>query len=284
VTNLTGWEFKLYYLNSIVNCTGILEGPFLKQGGSTFPIFNTVNDFNETHGRILAACTLLGQEVSASGNGTLARITFIAGSGGQTPLHLADTKLGDEQIPPQPIPHTTTMGIVNVGAIRDLAVINFTMAKSIIGQGYTLTVNVTVENQGGLDETFNVTLYANATTIETYTVIELPPMTPTTLIFIWNTAGWPMGNYSISAYAWPIPGETDTSDNTGIGGWIFVTITGDVDGDRDVDIFDIVNIASGYGTQEGDPQYKTDCDIDGDGDIDIFDIVAAATNYGQSLP
>ena len=284
VTNLTGWEFKLYYLSSVVNCTGIVEGPFLKQGGSTFPIFDTVNDYNGTHGRILAACTLLGMDVSASGNGTLATITFKAETGDQTPLHLVETKLGDEKIPPQPIPHAAISGVVNVGTIHDLAAVNLTISKTIIGQGYTLNINVTVENQGGLDETFNVTLYANATAIETYTVTDLPPMTQTTVIFTWNTTGWPMGNYSTNAYAWPMPGETDTIDNNVIGGWIFVTLTGDVDGDQDVDIFDIVNIAGAYGAQEGDTQYKANCDIDNDGDIDIFDIVAAAGNYGQSIP
>jgi hypothetical protein len=31
-----------------------------------------------------------------------------------------------------------------------------------------------------------------------------------------------------------------------------------------------------------DPDFHPDCDIDGDGDIDIFDIVVAASHYGES--
>jgi hypothetical protein len=63
----------------------------------------------------------------------------------------------------------------------------------------------------------------------------------------------------------------------------FFALTGDFDGDRDVDIFDIVVIAGVYGVSHPDPQYNVDCDVDNDGDIDIFDIVAAAGNYGKSL-
>ena len=50
--------------------------------------------------------------------------------------------------------------------------------------------------------------------------------------------------------------------------------------DFDVDIFDIVQIASAYGTSKPDPNYDPISDIDGDGDIDIFDVVIAAGNYG----
>ena len=59
-------------------------------------------------------------------------------------------------------------------------------------------------------------------------------------------------------------------------------IPGDVDADRDVDIFDIVKIAGVYGVSKPDPRYDPILDIDGDGDVDIFDIVAAAGNYGES--
>jgi len=55
-----------------------------------------------------------------------------------------------------------------------------------------------------------------------------------------------------------------------------------VDGDRDVDIFDIVCMAGVYGVEYPDPRYDRLCDVDLDGDIDIFDIVIAAGHYGES--
>jgi hypothetical protein len=72
------------------------------------------------------------------------------------------------------------------------------------------------------------------------------------------------------------------TDNTLIGGQVKVTLPGDVDGDQDVDIFDIVKMGGVYGVSTPDPRYSSLCDIDNDGDIDIFDIVIAAGNYGKS--
>jgi parallel beta-helix repeat protein len=57
---------------------------------------------------------------------------------------------------------------------------------------------------------------------------------------------------------------------------------GDVDGDSDVDIFDIVPIAGAYGSAYPDAKYNRLCDMDLDGDVDIFDLVAAAGHYGDS--
>ena len=61
-----------------------------------------------------------------------------------------------------------------------------------------------------------------------------------------------------------------------------IPLPGDVDRDRDVDIYDIVRMAGVYGVAQPDPKYDPYCDIDNDGDIDIYDIVIAAGNYGES--
>ena len=85
------------------------------------------------------------------------------------------------------------------------------------------------------------------------------------------------------AYVVNFPNESDTADNLRIVETpIFITIPGDVDGSRLVDIFDIVMMAGIYGISQPNPEYDPNCDIDGDGDIDIYDIVAAAGNYGES--
>ena len=34
----------------------------------------------------------------------------------------------------------------------------------------------------------------------------------------WNTTNFSIGNYNISAYAWPVPGETNTTDNLYVDG------------------------------------------------------------------
>jgi hypothetical protein len=126
VANLTSWQFTVYFLKSILNCTNAVEGPFLKTGGGTFYNKTINNNYNGTCGSILAYSTLLGSN-SVNGSGVLATITFNALSVGDTTLHLSDEKLGDENIPPQPIVHTTIDGTVHVQ--------DFTLAVSIVGSG-----------------------------------------------------------------------------------------------------------------------------------------------------
>ena len=164
---------------------------------------------------------------------------------------------------------------------HDIGITSVNTSKTIVGEDYSLNIKVKIINYGEHPETFNVTIKANSTTIKTQTV-TLTNRNSTTITFTWNTTGWDKGNYTITAKATPLPGETDTADNTLVDSWVFVTIPGDVDGDRDVDIYDIVRMSGIYGVSKPDPLYDPNCDIDGDGDIDIYDIVAAAGNYGKS--
>jgi len=164
---------------------------------------------------------------------------------------------------------------------RDVAVLAVMSSKTVVGTGFNVTISIVVENQGDFTETFNVTVYANASFVA-LKAVTLSSGNSTALTFTWNTAGWVKGNYTVSALADMVLGETDIGDNNFTDGYVFVTIPGDVDGDRDVDIFDIVYISNIYGVSMSDSRYNANCDIDGDGDIDIYDVVIAAGNYRES--
>ncbi len=174
-----------------------------------------------------------------------------------------------------PVGHKTLVGG------HDIAVKDVVPNKTVVGKKYTTKINVTIQNQGDYEETFIVTLYANTTSINLEN-ISLISKHSTTITFIWNTTGFAKGNYILRAYASPVTNETDTSDNELIDGLVFVTIPGDVDADRDVDIFDIVLMAYAYSSKEGDPLYQPNYDMNSDEKIDIFDIVIAAANYGEN--
>jgi len=147
-----------------------------------------------------------------------------------------------------------------------------------VEKGSSVNVNVTVQNQGHFTETFDVTLYANATVIASRT-LTLESGASTTITFTWNTTGFTEGDYSLRATASLVPWEKDMADNTLTNGIVRVTYMGDFDGDFDVDYDDIIYFVDAYikywSGQGRDPV----CDFDKDGDIDYDDILTFVSAY-----
>jgi len=155
--------------------------------------------------------------------------------------------------------------------IHDIAVTNVKLEKTVVEQGFKCKIHVTVKNKGDLVETFDVTVYANVTSI-TSQAITLTGGNSATVTFTWNTTGVVKGNYTITAKAIPLPHETDTLDNTLVDGWVVVTWLGDLEGDYDVDEDDLWHFCAAfidyYKIHVKDPL----CDLDNDCDIDEDDL------------
>jgi hypothetical protein len=111
---------------------------------------------------------------------------------------------------PYLVPYMSQITVVS--PVHDVAVTNVTASEASINQGTSLTVNVTVENQGEETETVNVTLYANQTLIQTENA-TLPSNSSTIISFMWNTTSFTLGDYILKAEAQQVPSETDLSDN-----------------------------------------------------------------------
>ena len=173
------------------------------------------------------------------------------------------------------------------GYRHDIAITNVVSCKTVVGQGFAVGINVTVQNQGNIIESFNVTAYYSNSSFTSAIASQNVTLTDgsfTTITFTWNTTGFDKGNYSIWAYAWPVPGEIDPADNNFTDGYVFVAMVGDINADGIVDIEDIYAIALTYGTTPGQPGYKPNQDINWDGIIDIEDIYTAALHYGETSP
>ncbi len=56
----------------------------------------------------------------------------------------------------------------------------------------------------------------------------------------------------------------------------------DLDCDNDVDIVDIMQLASRWNNSTGDPNYDVQYDLNGDKKIDIVDIMQVAAQWGWS--
>ena len=214
VTNLYAWQFYMYYRNSVLNGTSVTEGPFLITGASTFFIITYFTDnYNATHGYMYISCTRVGSVPGADGTGTLATIIFKAVGDGYSLLDIDAsedmTKLvraGGGRIPRDVVDGDVYVGSVNVAAASIDTPVN-------IALGTIAPINVTVQNRGGIPETFDVTLYYNDISIETKTVVNLPGTQSRILNFFWDTTLLSVGEYNLTATATTVPGETDFSDN-----------------------------------------------------------------------
>ncbi|MCJ7423598.1 hypothetical protein MUP01_04930 [Candidatus Bathyarchaeota archaeon] len=167
----------------------------------------------------------------------------------------------------------------------DVAAISLAAPKTVIAQGSSLNFNTTVANRGEFTETFNVTVSANSTSVGSLNV-TLSSGNSTNLVFTWNTTAFSKGNYTISIYVQPIPGEARISDNSLTDGLITVARVGDITGpsgwpDDKVDVRDVAKVSRLFGVNYPDPRYDPNCDLVYDGKIDVKDVALVARHFGD---
>lgn len=256
------------YIGHLVNITTIV-----KNEGTATENFNVTTYYNTT--------SLETKLVTNLTRDTEATLTFTWNTTGVHPGPYvvsaeASTVPGETEV----INNYLTDGIVNARLPPDIAITDVTHSKTVVGQGYLVMINVTVENRGDAIETFDLTVDYNSNIIETLP-ITLEDGALTTGTFTWNTTGITLGSYIISTYASQLPDEANITDNIFTDGWITVTIPGDVDGDFDVDLYDAVKLLTCYGVNEGEPKYDPNLDINGNDQIYLYDAVILLSNYGQ---
>jgi hypothetical protein len=152
-----------------------------------------------------------------------------------------------------------------------------------VGQGFSLNVTMNTLNYGINAETLNLTTHANSTAIQTFANVAMAGRNSTTLTFAWNTSGFEHGNYTMTAHAEPVLGETDLADNTFLC-WIIITIPGDINGDFTVDIYDAIILANAYNSKPGGQYWNPNADINSDNIVDIYDAIILANRYNQHYP
>jgi hypothetical protein len=166
----------------------------------------------------------------------------------------------------------------------DVAVSSIVSAETVLVRGHAVLVSATIQNLGDFPETFNVTVCANTAVIN-QTQITLAISESTTITFLWNTTDFSYGNYTVSAYAWPVPGETYTANNNfTLTGVVHVTISGDINGDFKVSLSDLVLLANAYGSKPGDAKWNPNADIDSNDAVGLSDLVILAQHYRQHCP
>ena len=176
--------------------------------------------------------------------------------------------------------------LINPWTPPDIAATNLATSKTVVGQGYAIIVNVTSENRGNKTESLNMITSANSTAIDTESITLA--MGNRTLSFKWNTTSFSYGNYTISAYAEPLPEETHVSDNTftlniavhvGVPGDVSSLIPGVYDGTTNMK--DIQYLVIQFGTFPVSANWNPNADTNGDGRVDMRDIAIAILNFNK---
>jgi len=217
VTNLYGWEFKLYYNSTMLNGTSVSEGEFLTAHGDTyFEPLSFTDVHNATHGIIWATCSLLGNVSGIDGNGVLATIFFECKQLGNSTLSFGYSKLGDPE--GIAIQHVTANGSVETWP-RNISITGVTLSVAEPYVGQIVHIAVTVRNEGNYTETFNLTAFYDTNVIETKIVADMSPLSQTIITFDWDTIGLaPDTNYTMKAEASLLTGETNVTDNVFVDG------------------------------------------------------------------
>jgi hypothetical protein len=281
-----------YFLLHDVAVTHVTASPITVLPGNIVNINVTVQNqggyaevFNVT---VYANSQVIGVRSVSLGSGSSTTITFAwntTGFGKGDYTVLASASVVRDEVNTANNTKTADNIVTILYPGHDVAVIGVKPLKTIVGQGYTTYIAVTVKNYGIFSETFNTTAYVNTTTIQTQT-LTLTSGNSVKLTYTWNTAGFAKGNYTIWAYLEPVPDEIDTSDNTFFDGWVLVTVPGDINGDFKVDIKDLVLVIKHFGSYPSHPTkpWNPNADINCDNKVDIKDLVLVIKHYGQHYP
>jgi hypothetical protein len=262
------------------NAMQFSTGPVARKG------YRTHLSASLTQDRISGKLTVIG--------GGLLQPIYLKIKTNETEMYtLTDLEGGFEFLVPQSIsfpiviemvdmgPYEGTSILINRTGVHDIAVIKILPFKNTVGQGFNLDFDVTIANKGDFTETFALAINANATSIISESVV-LSSRDSLTLTFTWNTTSFAKGVYIISAYATPVPGETETADNVLTDGFVLVNTSGDLNDDGIVDIVDLVIVALAFGSQLGNDNWDPRADIAEPWDlIDIVDLILVALHLGE---
>ncbi|MEM2912555.1 MAG: cohesin domain-containing protein [Candidatus Bathyarchaeia archaeon] len=286
IQNLYTWQIKLLFNATVLECTGATYPPdHVFAGQPTVPVTPIIDN---TAGYVLYGCSLMGAATPFSGSGKLCQITFQVKALGESDLKFStpygqDTYLLDYDL--NSIDVTVQNGFfTNLPTpSHDVAVTSLSLSNSFPKQGATVTIDVTVLNNGSVTETFDVNLYYDSNLIATQTV-NLAAGDSSVLTFSWDTTSVPLGSYTIKAEAEAVPGETKLDNNVKTAPVMVISPVApstDINGDGKVDMQDIGLAARAFGESPGRPRWDPRMDINGDGVIDLRDLVLIAKDFGK---
>jgi len=252
VEDMVAWQVFIRFDSTVLNCSGVSVPVDNVFAGKT--ILAPDPQIDNTAGTILYGATTLTL-YEFTGSGVLCEINFTGLALGISTIELVETwpwrtyllDLEDNEIPFTPL--HGIVGVVELPPVQpDVAITHVESSHTAVYAGRVVNITVVARNVGEVLTTFNVTVYANATSIGTREVFDLAPGANVTLIFSWNTSGLATcQNFTIRAEATPLPGETNLDNNVFTDGTVKIKHLGDINSDGIVDMKDITIALRNYG-------------------------------------
>jgi len=230
-TDIAAYQFNISYNPSVLRGVEVVNGDLIVGGSAQF-LNGTFN--NITGSLSLTAGFYFTVGEVTSGPGILANVTFtvvdygasLVTIGNKTRLYgwddwnMKEYSIIDALTMPTHIQHGYFRN-TEEPLVHDIIVSAVTPYPTVVERGEPVNVHVVVGNQGTQAETFDVKIYYNydpalpdANIIETKTISNLASGASISLNVEWDTLDVTEENYTMTAVASPVAGETDIEDNT----------------------------------------------------------------------
>jgi len=220
---------------AVLNLVAIENGPFLGSAGGQVEWFP--GEIENSIGTLeLSGAALNPKTRFPTGGGVLATLTFEVVGYGQSPIHFdLETGLLDSNnewivrgtIDSQALKDGFFANVADADPepppekshdIHDVAVLAIRAYPTSGYPGVPIDIDVTIENQGGFEEAFDVLVYAVKLGDDLHIdvgseMVSLDVGASDTLLFIWDTTDVPPGSYWVIAEA-VLPEDSDLGDNT----------------------------------------------------------------------
>lgn len=233
---LWGYQIYLKYNTTVLNATSFENLAYLAYASFNEPEYSAINN---TAGLVqIAYHSSLGDKVGFTPTAAvpLASVTFQVNTLGTSDLEIGatgitETVLADaygNAIDPDWNLLLVNGHFSNVGEIKlhDIAVTSVAASPTEVEPGGTVSIAVTVKNNGDFSENFTVSAYFSVThKIQTLAVTNLAPGESKSLTFTWTTTAQVEGPYVVSANA-EVAAEANPADNTLTGNTVTVKIPG----------------------------------------------------------
>ncbi|MEM3578287.1 MAG: cohesin domain-containing protein [Candidatus Bathyarchaeia archaeon] len=279
VTDLYAFDISLYYNTTLLDAISVAEGPFLKSVGDTITVISEVND---AEGRVRMAISLLGASTGANGDGALFTVTFKGSTEatGPSSLSLQNTDLSNYYA--QPIDHGVIDGEVTILLVE---ILTHTVQVGGVDYYFVTASSSSITDFAYDDDQKIISFNAEGPTdILGFTNITIPkalmslPASDTFIVLLNGKAIYYTRTQNETHYFLYFTYPHSIHQFA-----IKRTLIGDLNGDRRVDISDVVIVTVAYDATPTDTRWNPLADLTEPwGKINIYDVVIVTRVYGKT--